>query len=275
MSVWAATQRLAVRPKDDVAGVFPVLPLGMYLWIVAITASIGVIDRIYQGLFVVSRGLDASSGDYFTYWYSLMAGSLALATVVNFAAWAAIWMTRPRTMEGLSAKDELRRWYILVGWFVWTIGIGFHFSWLGEQDPSFHQILVRDTSFTPSHIIIFYQVLPIVIGMEVATFLYGYTRIPMFNGKILFAWGTIPVAVAWTLANVAFNEWGHTFWFPEELFIAPLHWGFATAVWFLVSNNFATLAATTPRIMELFRIVGQECAAERAAAAGVQVPANL
>jgi methane/ammonia monooxygenase subunit C len=27
------------------------------------------------------------------------------------------------------------------------------------------------------------------------------------------------------------NEWGHTFWFMEELFVAPLHYGFVFFGW--------------------------------------------
>jgi methane/ammonia monooxygenase subunit C len=32
--------------------------------------------------------------------------------------------------------------------------------------------------------------------------------------------------------NVGLNEWGHTFWFMEELFVAPLHWMFVFFGWF-------------------------------------------
>ena len=34
------------------------------------------------------------------------------------------------------------------------------------------------------------------------------------------------------LPNVGLNEWGHAFWFMEELFVAPLHWGFVILGWF-------------------------------------------
>lgn len=32
--------------------------------------------------------------------------------------------------------------------------------------------------------------------------------------------------------NVGLNEWGHTFWWMEELFVAPLHYGFVFFGWF-------------------------------------------
>jgi methane/ammonia monooxygenase subunit C len=33
------------------------------------------------------------------------------------------------------------------------------------------------------------------------------------------------------LPNVGLNEWGHTFWFMEELFVAPLYYGFVFFGW--------------------------------------------
>ena len=33
------------------------------------------------------------------------------------------------------------------------------------------------------------------------------------------------------LPNVGLNEWGHAFWFMEEIFAAPLHWGFVILGW--------------------------------------------
>jgi methane/ammonia monooxygenase subunit C len=32
------------------------------------------------------------------------------------------------------------------------------------------------------------------------------------------------------LVSVGFNEWGHTFWFREEFFAAPIHYGFVILV---------------------------------------------
>jgi methane/ammonia monooxygenase subunit C len=37
------------------------------------------------------------------------------------------------------------------------------------------------------------------------------------------------------LPNVGLNEWGHTFWFMEELFVAPLHYGFVIFGWLALS----------------------------------------
>jgi methane/ammonia monooxygenase subunit C len=41
--------------------------------------------------------------------------------------------------------------------------------------------------------------------------------------------------------NVGFNEWGHTFWFMEELFVAPLHGGFVFFGWFSLAVSGVSL----------------------------------
>lgn len=35
------------------------------------------------------------------------------------------------------------------------------------------------------------------------------------------------------MPNYGFNEWGHTFFYAEELFAAPIHWGFVFLGWSL------------------------------------------
>jgi len=33
------------------------------------------------------------------------------------------------------------------------------------------------------------------------------------------------------MPNLGFNEWGHTFFYAEELFAAPIHYGFVVLGW--------------------------------------------
>ena len=33
------------------------------------------------------------------------------------------------------------------------------------------------------------------------------------------------------MPNLGLNEWGHTFFYAEELFAAPIHWGFVLLGW--------------------------------------------
>ncbi|MBL4606989.1 MAG: hypothetical protein JKY01_04075 [Pseudomonadales bacterium] len=42
------------------------------------------------------------------------------------------------------------------------------------------------------------------------------------------------------MPNLGYNEWGHTFFYAEELFAAPVHWGFVMLGWglFAISGFF-------------------------------------
>jgi len=52
------------------------------------------------------------------------------------------------------------------------------------------------------------------------------------------------------MPNVGLNEWGHAFWFMEELFSAPLHWGFVVLGWTALGLG-GVLIQITVRVNEL------------------------
>jgi len=121
----------------------------------------------------------------------------------------------------------------LIWLFAYAWAIYWGASYFTEQDGTWHQTIVRDTDFTPSHIIEFYLSYPIYIITGGGAFLYAHTRLPHFStSKGL----SLAYLILWTgpfmiLPNVGLNEWGHTFWFMEELFVAPLHYGFVIFGW--------------------------------------------
>jgi hypothetical protein len=47
-------------------------------------------------------------------------------------------------------------------------------------------VIIRDTSFTASHIIAFYFTFPLYITMGVASYLYAMTRLPQFSKAVSF-----------------------------------------------------------------------------------------
>ena len=96
---------------------------------------------------------------------------------------------------------------------------------------TWHQTIVRDTDFTPSHIIEFYLSYPIYIITGFSAFLYAKTRLPHFGNGLSLPYLITVVGPFMILPNVGLNEWGHTFWFMEELFVAPLHYGFVIFGW--------------------------------------------
>ena len=59
--------------------------------------------------------------------------------------------------------------------------------------------------------------------------------------------------------NVGLNEWGHTFWFMEEIFVAPLHWGFVFFGWAALAV-FGVSLTILNRVRELCAASGIEAA---------------
>jgi methane/ammonia monooxygenase subunit C len=80
--------------------------------------------------------------------------------------------------------------------------------------------------------------------------MYGRTRIPMFANKISVAFLMFFAGPFMIFPNIGLNEWGHTFWFMEELFTAPLHWGFVFFGWFALAVFGVTLQVLG-RVIEL------------------------
>jgi len=221
----ASSSRAATREKPIVsykAGLFGLA--GVFLLMAAY--------RTYQQIFAFSAGLDSTAPEFDTYWMNLLKGELVLLVCSWIGTWSYIWLTRDRNLSALKPREEMRRYFRLVMFLlVYAFCVYFTGSFFGEEDASWHQTVVRDTSFTPSHIILFYGTVPLYILFGVGSFLYAMTRLPRFAERI-----SIPFAIAVAgpfliLPNLGYNEFGHAFWLMEEYFSAPLHWGFVVLGW--------------------------------------------
>jgi methane/ammonia monooxygenase subunit C len=194
--------------------------------------GIGVFWVLYQRAFGYSHGLDSMTPEFDSVWMGLWRFNI-LANATFFAVtigW--IWVTRDRNLANLDHKLELKRYFYWMGWLVCYIwGVYYAGSYTLEQDAAWHQVIIRDTSFTASHIVAFYGTFPLYITCGVASYLYAQTRLPLYNQATSFALVAAIVGPMFILPNVGLNEWGHAFWFVDELFSAPLHWGFVTLGW--------------------------------------------
>ncbi len=188
--------------------------------------------RWYEGIYGWSAGLDSFAPEFETYWMNFLYIEMILEVVIASTLWGYIWKTRDRKLASISAREELRRhfthwtWLVMYGWAIY-----FGASYFTEQDGTWHQTIVRDTDFTPSHIIEFYLSYPIYIITGGAAFLYAKTRLPAYSNGNSLQYLVAVVGPFMILPNVGLNEWGHTFWFMEELFVAPLHYGFVFFGW--------------------------------------------
>jgi len=197
----------------------------------AVTAFV-VFVRWYQGWAAWEYGTDSTSWEFDKYWMTLMYAELAGFALLFVIGMSYIWFTRDKNLKALTPEVELRRYMTFLGMlFVYAFAFIWAGSFFAEQDAAWHQVVVRDTSFTPSHIVEFYGMFPMFIVIGFCTFLYATTRLPLYAKGF-----SIPLVIATTgpmmvLPNVGFNEWGHAFWFMEEFFTAPLHWGFVFFGW--------------------------------------------
>lgn len=209
--------------------------------------------RVYQQEFAFEFGLDSTAPEFETYWKTLFNFEVPAIFGVGAVIWAYLWLTRDRNIEAISPEVELKRYFNLVGWFlVYTFSFMGIASFFGEGDATWHQTVIRDTALTPSHIIVFYACVPLYIVVGVGSLLYATTRIPAFAKNY-----SVPLLMAvfgpgLILPNLGYNEWGHAFWFTEETFSHPLHWGFPVLGWTGLAIG-GVLVQVMKRMAELFK----------------------
>jgi methane/ammonia monooxygenase subunit C len=222
-----------------------------YLSAFAVLTVIYMGFRIYQGAFAVSTGLDSTEPAFDVYWMRLLDFELVFIAFFTSIAWGWLWFTRDKNLDKLEPKEEIRRYLTLTMWIsVYTFAVYWAGSYFAEQDNSWHQVAIRDTPFTANHIIEFYFNFPMYIILGGCAWLYARTRLPLYAKGI-----SLPLTLAvfgpfMILVSVGFNEWGHTFWFREEFFAAPIHWGFVIGVWFALGVGGILLQGVT-RLIEL------------------------
>jgi methane/ammonia monooxygenase subunit C len=239
------------------------LNLGVTLSVMGGLAMIYLAARVYQQVFAWSAGMDSTNPLFDTYWMTLLYTELSVLAVAAVVVWSYLWFSRDRHLDTIEPKAELKRYFNLVSWILcYVFAVYFTASFFGEEDASWHQVVVRDTSFTPSHIILFYLTIPLYIILGIGSYLYAMTRLPQFANAT-----SVPFVIGVTgpfliLPNLGFNEWGHAFWLMEELFIAPLHWGFVVLGWSALALG-GLLMQVSPNIIELLKKIYGEEAAEQ------------
>lgn len=188
--------------------------------------------RWFQNTMSFSVGMDFYEPEFQQIWMPFLYAELAFVLVTGVGSCLYIWMTRVRDASTVTPEIELRSYFVLLGMFVvmavWAAPIGFMSI---ESDAAWHQVSIRDTDFTPTHIVIFYFALPFLTAMLVATFIWAHTRLPMFMNRISLPFLIVVSGVFLIMPNYGFNEWGHTFFYAEELFAAPIHYGFVVLGW--------------------------------------------
>src|SRR6516164_5840477 len=137
--------------------------------------------RIYQQAFAWSMGTDSTSPEFAKYWMTFLYVELVVLAILGPCIWLYVWVTRDRHLDRLSPQLELRRHFTLTALLtVYVFAVYATASFFGEADGAWHQVVVRDTSFTANHIILFYLTIPVYIICGFTSYLYAMTRLPQF-----------------------------------------------------------------------------------------------
>jgi methane/ammonia monooxygenase subunit C len=157
--------------------------------------------------------------------------------------------------------EEVRRIAVFWGLLGSTsLVLYFMASFFVSADGAWHQTAVRDTAFTPPHIVMFYCAFPLGITMTVGAYLYAVTRLPrIYPASAGFprSFFILIGASVTEMLQVAFNEWGHSLWIAEEVFAAPLHWPFVIYVW-LAAAMFALWFETLLRLLSIEKEIADQ-----------------
>lgn len=212
------------------------------------------IFRWYAQAYSFEYGLDYFEPEFATYWMSLLYAELILITSLGIVGTVAVWLTRPKEIT-MTPHEELKIYMLLLaglagGGILAPVVIGLFV----EADAAWHQVTIRDTDFTPTHIQLFYGIIPLLVAGGVIGFLWIHTRMPDFSNRISFPLALAIAGPIMIMPNLGLNEWGHTFFYAEELFAAPIHWGFVVLGWavFGIGGLFIQILN---RIVKLTRVV--------------------
>jgi methane/ammonia monooxygenase subunit C len=206
-------------------------PGKMFLAMALITAG-WLSQRWYQQWAGWEFGMDSTHPNFDFYWMNLFYFNLAFTAALGIGMWTYLWLTRDRDMVNLAPREEVKRIFNFVTILTcYVFAVYWAGSFFAEQDAAWHQVAIRDTSFTPSHIVLFYGAFPFYIVLGITSYIYAMTRLPIYSRRI-----SIPLTMAvagpfMLMPNLGFNEWGHAFWVFEEIFTAPIHYGFVIFGW--------------------------------------------
>ena len=223
---WAMDLVVSFIFPTDEKGV-PVLPIKAALIALAGLAVFIVGYRWYTEVFSFKYGLDYFAPEFQVYWMSLFWVQITALALALFIGAPAIYFTKPEDPYVMSPEREFGVYYLIFT-FTAIVGIFAFFVILGlfvEADAAWHQVTIRDTDFTPTHIGLFYLVIPAGAVGAILGLIWLHTRMPDFIGRISIPLFIVMLAPVGIMPNLGLNEWGHTFFYAEELFAAPIHWG--------------------------------------------------
>jgi len=218
---------------------------------------------LYQYSYAVDTGLDSTDALFEKHWMNLFYIEVIMQLILIVGLAVFFWKNRDHNLDQISPREELRRYLVLTMWIsVYTFAVYWAGSFFAEQDNAWHQAAIRDSIFTANHVVEFYLCFPFYTIMGSASWLYARTRLPLFAKGISLPLTLAVLGPFMIFVAVGFNEWGHTFWFREELFGAYMHYAFVIGVWFALAVG-GILLQCVIRMSTLMELINQEPALKK------------
>ena len=130
--------------------------------------------------------------------------------------------------EGRALRNLMWMWWITA---VTYNAVAIPVIW----DPAQHSFLVRDSTWTPPHLMIFGPFFALMMFEAIVFQFYALKKAqPYIRGDIPITLWVFPITVfGFTLGSMLTNEIGHIFLFREEFFSMPTHWNFVLTFMFI------------------------------------------
>ncbi len=216
--------------------------------------------RYYEQIEGFKSGLDSSDAIFWEKWLPVFYANMIATGIAQVSIPLYLWFTRDKALSKVTPEVELKRYFLFFSMMVALVFTQLIAMIFGEADAGWHQVVVRDTSLSPSHICLFFGIVPLFTTFGLSAFFFAMTRIPDLSKRVPITLLLAVLAPFMVLPSVAYNEWGHAYWLMEELFIAPLHWGFVTlALCFMASLG--VIGTSLPRVIELLKLTKSPVAA--------------
>ena len=257
MSTTASAIKNVAQVEKDNSEVLPKINWFMASAILVLGLGGIIFLRWYQQVYSFAYGLDYFEPEFATYWMSFLYIELTLIVGLGFVGVVWAWFTRPEEVT-MTPNQELKCYMALLtglagGGILAPIAINLFV----EADAAWHQVTIRDTDFTPTHIVLFYGIIPAGLAAGAVGFIWIHTRMPDFRNRVSFNLAFALAGGLMIMPNLGFNEWGHTFFYAEELFAAPIHWGFVTLGWATFAIG-GLIVQILSRMAKLTRIIKDE-----------------
>ena len=170
--------------------IVPGLDVTNLLMIIGGITLVYVASRTYMHAYAFTAGLDYFEPEFAQYWMPVFWTQITVLPITLVAIIVYLWRTRELAPDRVLPEVELNRYFYFLAWLTaYTLIIFIAGTPQGESDATWHQIVIRDTDFTPTHIGLFYLCIPGMVITAFGAYIYAKTRLPMHHRRHLLPLG--------------------------------------------------------------------------------------